>query len=266
MSTKPAIACPHCGKRYAMTAEYVAQYGGGETTCDGCGNAMLIPTSWAEVVGPDDPSTSPDAGRTPVLSYSAPDLTPMPTQGVWRDDENQAVVLAYRAKLPLRCFVCATPTEEPPRKFTLKWLDPTKRAQVRASAFVGGALMALIVKNASSQKVSFKLCTCRQHKLPKNLRVAGAVLFALACVVGAISSGLSTPAMMPVMFGIMGVLVLAGIVLMAIPYRLRVLRIDKGFAWIAGFTSAFRQSLPSIAEARAVQTAEEARRIEEICE
>ena len=31
MSAQHAIACPHCGEKYAMTPEYIAKYGGRET-------------------------------------------------------------------------------------------------------------------------------------------------------------------------------------------------------------------------------------------
>ena len=258
-STAAAIACPHCGKRYAMTPAYIEQFGGRETACAKCGNGVRIPRDWAELV--PDAVVPARAPAPPVLAYSAPPAQPDPVDGVWRD-EGETVVVARGAKLPCRCHVCNSPTDLPPKRLRLIWLSKAQQRRVGATSLLAGGLIGMLVLKASAEYVPVDVYRCREHRVRVDRRVVGLLCVIVAIIAATVLSVMRHPPyfVLPAVF----VLLIGGIFVAAWPSRFRVIEYGEGYAWITGFSKAFRKSLPSLGAARKAQNEADARRLAEM--
>ncbi|HSI33936.1 MAG: hypothetical protein ACAI43_09815 [Phycisphaerae bacterium] len=236
MSDKPAIACPHCGKSYAVTPEYLAQYGGQDTACAKCGNLVRLPRSLDELMPSADPSPATEVA-TPVAAVPAhrePD-------GIWRDGKHVVVMRGHNT--PNRCLECGRDLDTRMRSKTLMWL-PDKR----------GGLTGLMIKSAVAPSVLVKYNFCPEHrrrmsfeKPARVLLIAGGAVMVMAFVLAVLNY--SRTANVVVAAG--GISVALGFVLSLIPGRLRIDLFDQGCAWVFGFSAAYRKRLPDLRQAHA---------------
>lgn len=62
--SRDGLSCPHCQLAFALTPDYLAQYGGRMTECTGCGGRFRLPAA------PVAQQLPPDPGNT--LAYESP--------------------------------------------------------------------------------------------------------------------------------------------------------------------------------------------------
>jgi hypothetical protein len=251
------IQCPHCGKRYKLTAAYLASYGGRETNCEGCRQPMRLPAAPAAA----------QPGGTPTLNYSAAEYPPKPAAGVWRDGDE--VVCVSGAKFPPRCFVCNEPSGAPPREITLKWIprDKKLRSGLLAGAFGGGAgLLSMWLADANAPRVTLTLTCCPAHRLPVVTKPTGGICIALAFITALLIVGLRDYFDPKFLIFVPGLLLLVGVILVLIPYPIRITAYDKGYAWMRGFPKLYRNGLPSLRAAYERDVGQMSDRIAEIQE
>jgi hypothetical protein len=266
MSALATIECPHCGKRYKLTAEYLSSYGGRETACQGCGLAMLLPTAAEMGVEPEPaPATAPAAARP--LAYASAEYPPRPAQGAWRD--GQFVVCRRLPKLPPRCFRCNEPTDAPPTQVVLNWVPPEKRRRTGMMFLLGGflpGLISMLANRSTDEQITLELRCCPAHRVPMRLGKVAAALFALVLVGFALAVGFRDTSFGPYLLFVPAGLIVAGIVVSIIPYPLCIAAWDKDYAWIEGFPKPFRTGLPSLKEAYEQEVTTSAERLKQLHE
>ncbi len=186
MSNDANFACPHCGSGYQLTPEYVAQYGGQQTTCLSCGRAFDLPTSmpaaapfvhagagWAAAAPANIPlaGAAPDgappfAGPAPTLQYAHLGGWSIYTPGVWRDGDT--IVAHSGATLPYCCVKCGGAAVGPSKMKKFWWHHPGLFALAFSPVIY--AIVALCIRKQGS--ASFALCAA--HRRSKRNGVLGA--------------------------------------------------------------------------------------------
>lgn len=163
MSDGQIIACPHCQAQFELTPEYVEQYGGQETACSGCGNAVGIPKSWDELAaGPRASDQAPV-----LLSYRGPEFANKGGKAQhWA--EGDLLVIQRDADLVPFCVLCGEDAPHPHVPFTARW----SRGESEAPT----ARLGLLVSLFDTKKMRVKLGLCPKHRSRRRLHSQLALL------------------------------------------------------------------------------------------
>ena len=136
------MICQKCGARFSLSADYITQYGGRTTTCQSCGNAMVIPQNLGGPLPLPLPlPISQGPGTSQVLQYAAPSGYQQVARGigVWR--EGNKVVIRSGAALPEGCVKCNAPLDRPLKRTKYVWYPP-----VAYLGLLGGLLPFAILR------------------------------------------------------------------------------------------------------------------------
>ena len=272
MSHALSFPCPHCGTSYSLTAEYLSQYGGKNTACQGCGNRFRLPVpdpaAVAEAGAVDAVGIAPDPSGAgdespPAVSYAGPVWPPLPSEGIWRENEEVAIT-TLSPKLPSCCVKCAEPMDGKKVWLRLKWSP---------RMYTGHAHVTRFARWMNEREMLFKIGYCRRHRA--KARAARRALWGVF-VIAALSFcvGLATPTggrgspdlslAKAIMILAAIVLFVAGLIWASVAGKpLRVLDMDDHSARVAGFGQPFLDRLPSFRAAQEAAAAQAAGRMHE---
>lgn len=229
--SQTTMSCPRCGVQYALTANYLEQFGGQQTQCTSCGNAFAIPQALAA----GSMAAPPPLPALPVLPYMGP-ATGYVTTGAWRDGNQIAAING--TVLPGRCLKCNAPSDGRPLQRNLYWHHPLIYLLVFSPLIY--VIVALCVRKRSTVHVFI----CRQHRSRRIWFIIGGWLSiplstAIFILVGA--------EYLPPIFIAAGiVLFIGGIVTGLVGARLVApSRIDGQYVWLKGAGPAFLATLPN---------------------
>jgi hypothetical protein len=228
--------CPHCGFSFDLSPEYLADYGGCETTCTGCGKGFQLPASSETLADADV------RGQIPVLNYSAPALSVHPKPGVWQHEG--CVVFTRGKSLPRRCPRCNEPAPGKPT-----WL----RMRFHPQRVVAIGRVARAIRAATAEETTLGVFFCPMHY--KRYHVLGWVVPLIAIcgmIVVDIAAGdvhgLALSIVSPVIS--IGAMAFSVVWWMAARPRFLVVAADKRYAWLAGCCPEFVASLPTLESAQ----------------
>jgi hypothetical protein len=236
--------CPHCGQLFQLDENYLAQFGGRETTCSACGKPMTLPTLDILRTAP----LPPIAAAAPTLGYAGP-AGAMTNQVqvnsiVW---EEGALIVPSGTELPHACVKCNQPGAVRIKR-KLYWHAPEVYVALLAGIFIYFIVALVMRKNGV---VTFSLCQAHSNKR-RNGIIAGSVIAALGLgliVHYAMNSPVDALFGGQVPFGILGFIV--GLIMLFLSIRaISANRIDKGYIWLAGTGKAFRLMFPHAEQRR----------------
>jgi hypothetical protein len=251
MPSAIVFPCPHCQSSYDLTPEYLAEFGGQNTTCATCGNAFQIPVAQAA-----DAVT--DVAPAPILSYAAPVLSTKPVTGTWQD--RGCVVFTRGKSLPRRCPKCGQAAMGKPT-----WL----RFSFRPARFVGFGIMAAAIEAVETEETSLAVYFCPKHysryhmlkMLSWLLPLCGVPCF----IAGTIANGMMVRQPIPdgLMFGAVGIPI--GIFCWKwLKHSMTIVFADKRFAWLKGCGEEFIASLPDLRSAQDADAAATAEKLAQL--
>jgi hypothetical protein len=215
-----------------MPPEYVAYYGGQETTCP-CGASVPIPLP-----------QSPAANASPaLLPYRAPAVQQETAGGLFAD--GALVVVTSQSHFPPHCCVCNEPVAGPMRGFDLSWEEMGRNIGRGSSLGGGGGSYAGFPQFVVTLQVGF----CRSHRLRRWWKAwisLGCALGAAAWVALASALEDALPRSQTALFIFpAGALTFAALVTLAWRGPFRIERKHDDAFWVKGFGRAYVQSLPS---------------------
>jgi hypothetical protein len=220
MAASVTMRCGVCGKEYALTSDYMRQYGGQTTKCE-CGAAIALP------------SLAPEQAAEQIRA--------------WRD--GPMVVVEKGAKLPRRCFKCGDAVTDPMTQVVLEW-TPGKVAPQGIFGLINNA-----IADTYGQSIIVRYGRCPKHRTHFKKRWVAAAFAALALVcVGAMIWNPSP--VVPAVAGI--ILIVSGVgagIAMAWKPPLEVRAFQKKRAWVKGFCDAYVKALPIYTAAIDVEAA-----------
>lgn len=223
------VACSACGNTFRMSSDYLAQYGGQETTCP-CGATVAIPT-------------------TPVLAYRAPSFPP---ESIGAYADRGRVVLTAEAVFPQRCCVCNEPVVGRMHPHPLLWIIRGRNSG--QNELFGNR----IAYGQEGIRVILSVGYCAEHRWRRYRKQMLAGVCLLAAVLDIVGISFLEPylpnivglivglAAIPMLFTIPLILMYRG------PFKIAAAR--NGVTWITGFGPAYVKSLPRWADVRAAHT------------
>jgi hypothetical protein len=235
------VTCGGCGVTIPLPDEYISQYAGQQTRCQGCGAPYVIPAPAAAM--PPSPPQAP-YGQGGVLQYAAP-VSPAFMGACW--SSGNRLVMLNDAATPDRCIKCNAPANGYCWSKKLYWHHPA----LSLLAIVGllpYALVAMCVR----QSAFVRIALCPVHRRKRRWAILGLIvtIFGGIAMMGGGIDLLSLPQSNHVLGGVVlalsFVVFIGGLVMLMRFNPVRPRKMENGYVWLSGANQTFLETLPGV--------------------